>query len=101
MILTKKPNTDKQRKEFSLLVSIRFACLMSVSDSPMQDARVQSRLEKLKKYLLTENCTHTFACQYLGRSGELGNSFCLSVCPQTYAVNVARVTDINVLPLIA
>lgn len=80
MILTRVQTSAKQRTEFRLLVAIRFACLMAIAKghtNPMDCPRVQMRCAELTKHFAYNNPSPVFYSQYIGRTGELGNSFSL------------------------
>lgn len=80
MILTRVQTSAKQRTEFRLLVAIRFACLMAIAKghtNPMDCPRVQARCAELTKHFAYNHPSPAFYSQYIGRTGELGNSFSL------------------------
>ncbi|MCH4294198.1 hypothetical protein MJ923_07755 [Shewanella sp. 3B26] len=83
MILTNLPSTAKQRQEFALLVSIRFACVMNELQNPgtdpMNSTRVKARLAQLATYLHFNQPSKTFYDQFVNRVGELGNDYALKV----------------------
>lgn len=100
MILTRTPSTTKQRTEFRLLVSIRFASLMASEPNPMDNQRVQKRLAELNHYLQYNQPTQLFYRQYCRQAGELGSCFSIKVCPQTLQVQVWRHAKINLYQLV-
>lgn len=79
MILSKVQTSAKQRTEFRLLISIRFACLMAKAkgDNPMDCERVQNRISALIMHLAYTNPSREFQRQYVDKSGELGQQFSL------------------------
>lgn len=79
MILTKIPNTTKLKTEFRILVSIRFACLLSSTLNPMDCSRVQRRLAELNHYLRYNQASSLFYRSYCIKAGELGQTFALRV----------------------
>ncbi|SQH76966.1 conserved protein of unknown function [Shewanella benthica] len=79
MILTKTPNTGKQHTEFRMLISIRFACLLSSTPNPMDCPRVQKRLAELNHYLRYNQASSLFYRSYCNQAGELGQTFALKV----------------------
>jgi hypothetical protein len=87
MILTNTPNTDKERVEHFILVSIRFACLLTTKQDPMECTRVQQRIAKLERQLMTCNPSQLFSKQFENQAGELGNELALR-----YNYNTGRIT---------
>jgi hypothetical protein len=87
MILTNTPITDKERVEHFILVSIRFACLLTTKQDPMECARVQQRIAKLERQLMTCNPSQLFSKQFENQAGELGNELALR-----YNYNTGRIT---------
>ncbi|AQS40224.1 hypothetical protein Sps_05155 [Shewanella psychrophila] len=96
MILSKMPDTKKQRTEFRILISIRFACLMAAEQNPMDCHRVQKRLAELNHYLMYNQASRLFYRSYCNQAGELGQTFALRVQDE----QTAKVYRINhsVLP---
>jgi hypothetical protein len=77
MILTNTPTTDKQRAEHFYLVSIRFACLLTTKQDPIECPRVQQRIAKLERQLMTNNPSQLFSSQFENRAGEIGSELAM------------------------
>jgi hypothetical protein len=80
MILAKVQTSTKQRAEFRLLMSIRFACLMALAkghQNPMDCPRVQTRTAELEKHFAYNHPSPAFYSQFIDHAGELGPSFSL------------------------
>ncbi|MGI3044095.1 hypothetical protein ACRTDM_20410 [Shewanella algae] len=97
MIMTITPATAKQRKEFRLLVSLRFACLMAATENPMDCSRVQERINQLRNYLHYENASQVFYEQFVGRFGELGHTHSMHISNDGNKVTVRKRQLDNVL----
>ena len=89
-ILTTNPSTAKERAEHRLLVSLRFACLMTQHRNPMDCPRVQQRLAELERYLYLHHPSQLFDKLYVNRAGELGQSFVLRVNGSNYQATLWR-----------
>ncbi|MFQ6370989.1 hypothetical protein [Shewanella sp. YIC-542] len=89
-ILTTNPSTAKERAEHRLLVSLRFACLMTKHRNPMDCPRVQQRVAKLEKYLYQHHPSQRFDKVYIDCAGDLGEHFALRVHSSNYQVTIWR-----------
>jgi hypothetical protein len=87
MILTNTPKTDKERAEHFHLVSIRFACLLTTKQDPMECPRVQQRIEKLERQLMACNPSQLFTKSFENRAGEIGSELAMR-----YNYNTGRIT---------
>jgi len=87
MILTNTPKTDKERAEHFHLVSIRFACLLTTKQDPMECPRVQQRIEKLERQLMVCNPSQLFTKSFENRAGEIGSELAMR-----YNYNTGRIT---------
>ena len=87
MILTNTPKTDKERAEHFHLVSIRFACLLTTKQDPMECPRVQQRIEKLERQLMVSNPSQLFTKSFENRAGEIGSELAMR-----YNYNTGRIT---------
>lgn len=106
MILTHHPNTDKQRQEHRLLVSIRFACVMhqqyAPKTNPMSSQRVRQRLQHLEHHLFNHHPSKPFFDQFYDRVGELGRDYALKYNSRTGKAEVyCNALTANLLPLTA
>jgi hypothetical protein len=95
MILTNTPTTDKQRAEHFHLVSIRFACLLSTEQDPMENKRVQERIAKLERHLNLTNPSQLFSSQFEGKAGELGDNLAMRFNYQTSRLTIWRNTPLH------
>ena len=95
MILTRKPSTTKQKEEFRLLVSLRFACLMAKTKKIQDCTRVQQRLDDLQRHLERTNPSALFAKAYVWQNGELGEFFQLNVHPHNYQPEVKHIQEMT------
>lgn len=89
-ILTTNPSTAKERAEHRLLVSLRFACLMTKHSNPMDCPRVKQRVAELERYLYQHHPSQRFDQVYVDCAGELGESFALRVHSQNYQATIWR-----------
>ncbi|WP_345845650.1 hypothetical protein [Shewanella algae] len=89
-ILTINPSTAKERAEHRLLVSLRFACLMTKHSNPMDCPRVKQRVAELERYLYQHHPSQRFDQVYVDCAGELGESFALRVHSQNYQATIWR-----------
>lgn len=87
MILTNTPITDKERAEHFHLVSIRFACLLTTKQDPMECERVMARIVKLERQLMTCNPSQLFIKQFENQAGEIGSELAMR-----YNYNTGRIT---------
>jgi len=87
MILTNTPKTDKERAEHFHLVSIRFACLLTTKQDPMECPRVMERIEILERKLTLASPSQAFIQQYEHKAGEIGSELAMR-----YNYNTGRIT---------
>jgi hypothetical protein len=97
MILTNTPTTDKERAEHFILVSIRFACLLTTKQDPMECERVQQRIARLEIQLMACNPSQLFIKQFENQAGELGNELALRYNYNTGRINLWRNTPLHQL----
>jgi hypothetical protein len=95
MILTNTPTTDKQRAEHFHLVSIRFACLLATKQDPMECPRVQQRIAKLERQLMTSTPSQLFSKQFENQASELGNELALRYNYNTGRISLWRNTPLH------
>jgi hypothetical protein len=90
MILTTIPKTEKEKIEFRLLLSLRFACLMaSRNKDPLTNCqRVIQRAKALSKHLYINHPSQLFDSEYLDCKGKLGDGFGLRVSSQNYQISI-------------
>ncbi|WP_351123435.1 hypothetical protein [Shewanella sp. T24-MNA-CIBAN-0130] len=95
MILTNTPKTDKERAEHFHLVSIRFACLLTTKQDPMECPRVQQRIAKLERQLMTCNPSQLFTKQFENRAGEIGSELAMRYNYNTGRIALWRNTPLH------
>jgi hypothetical protein len=95
MILTNTPTTDKQRAEHFHLVSIRFACLLTTKQDPMDCERVALRVAKLERQLMHSNPSQLFCSQFENQAGELGDNLAMRFNYQTSRLTIWRNTPLH------
>ena len=96
MTVIAKRMPPKQFKEFQLLTSIRFACLMAMEhQNPMQSQRVQKRIGELNNYLQLQQPSQHFVDKYCNQVGKLGMEFALGVCQTTNKAAVCRLSELT------
>ncbi|ABI71496.1 hypothetical protein [Shewanella frigidimarina] len=95
MILTNTPSTDKQRTEHFHLVSIRFACLLTTKQDPMDCERVALRVAKLERQLMHSNPSQLFSSQFESQAGELGDNLAMRYNHHTGRITIWRNTPLH------
>jgi hypothetical protein len=95
MILTNTPTTDKQRAEHFHLVSIRFACLLTTKQDPIDCERVASRVAKLERQLMHSNPSQLFSSQFENQAGELGDNLAMRYNHNTGRISIWRNTPLH------